>query len=328
MLRKRHLPADGDAADQVAWNLDWNLLRTFMVIVQEGSITAAAQKLSLKQPTVSNALRRLEECLGRKLVERGPRVFEVTLQGQALFREALDMFGSVNRLSMILSEMTEVVQGHITISMASHVTSPLLDETLGEFHARHPEATFSVAITSSSDAIEAVFSKRSSLGICLVNRRHPALEFTQLYREHFGFFCGPQHRLFGKRNLTLADLKGERSVSFQTDQVTDVLRPVAMLRARAGIDDTVVGQSSNLEEVKRMIIAGLGIGPLPIHVVERDVRDGQLWRLPPHDAPPAIDIFLVRNLKARLNSAEMEFTRILLEKIEATPLRERTYGLS
>lgn len=328
MLRKRHCPAESDPSEQIAWDLDWNLLRTFMVIVQEGSITAAAQKLSLKQPTVSNALRRLEECLGRKLVERGPRVFELTLQGQALYRESLDMFGSVNRLSMLLNEMTEMVQGHVTITMASHVTCPLLDETLREFHERHPDATFSIAITSSSDTIEAVFSKRSSLGICLVNRKNPTLEVTPLYREHFGFFCGPQHRLFGKAGLTLADLKGERSVSFQTDQLTDVLRPVAMLRASAEIDDNVVGLSANLEEVKRMIIAGLGIGPLPIHVVERDVRDGQLWRLPPYEDPPAIDIFLVRNLKARLNSAEIEFTRMLLEKIEATPLSERTYGLT
>ena len=197
MLRKRPSPTASDHSEQVAWDLDWNLLRTFMVIVQEGSITAAAQKLNLKQPTVSNALRRLEECLGRKLVERGPRVFEVTLQGQALFRESLDMFGSVNRLSMMLREMTELVQGHVTITMASHVSCPLLDETLSEFHQRHPDATFSISITSSSEAIEAVYSKRSSLGICLVNRKHPGLEFTQLFREHFGFFCGPQHRLFG-----------------------------------------------------------------------------------------------------------------------------------
>jgi DNA-binding transcriptional LysR family regulator len=326
MLRKRHEAAE--AAEQVAWDLDWNLLRTFMVIVQEGSITAAAQRLTLKQPTVSNALRRLEECLGRKLVERGPRIFEVTLQGQALYREALDMFGSVNRLSMLLGEATEVVQGHVTINMASHVETPLLDETLSQFHDRHPEATFSIAITSSSDAIEAVFSKRASLGICLVNRRHPALEYTELYREHFGFFCGPRHRLFGKTGLALSDLKGERSVSFQTDQLTDVLRPVAMLRAKAGIDETVVGISSNLEEVKRMIIAGLGIGPLPIHVVERDVKDGQLWRLPPYKDPPAIDIFLVRNPRARLNSAEAEFIRMLAERVEKTPHSERTYGLS
>ncbi|MGL1645734.1 helix-turn-helix domain-containing protein, partial [Vibrio parahaemolyticus] len=45
-------------AERLAWDLDWNLLRTFMVIVEEQSITAAADRLGLKQPTLSNALRR------------------------------------------------------------------------------------------------------------------------------------------------------------------------------------------------------------------------------------------------------------------------------
>ena len=50
---------------QLAWKLDWNLLRTYMVIVQEGSITGGANRLSLAQPSVSNALKRLEERLGK-----------------------------------------------------------------------------------------------------------------------------------------------------------------------------------------------------------------------------------------------------------------------
>ena len=41
------------------WEIDWNLLRTFTVIVEERSLTAAGNRLLLKQPTISNALRRL-----------------------------------------------------------------------------------------------------------------------------------------------------------------------------------------------------------------------------------------------------------------------------
>lgn len=62
-----------------------------------------------------------------------------------------------------------------------------------------------------------------------------------------------------------------------------------------------------------MISAGLGIGPLPIHVAEREVRDGLLWRLPPYDDPPAIDIFLVTNPRARLTRTEQAFIDTLLE---------------
>jgi DNA-binding transcriptional LysR family regulator len=315
------------AADEIVWHLDWNLLRTFMVIVQEGGITAAANKLKLKQPTVSNALRRLENSLGRQLVERGPRAFRVTRQGEALYHESVDIFGSVNRLSIALQDITDDVQGLVKISMASHVICPLFDDTLDGFHRQHPKATLSITIGSSKDAVESVLEKRSALAICLVSEELSDLDYTLLYREHFGFYCGPRHRLFGKTSIALSELRGERSVSFHTDQLTDVLRPIALLRAQVQLDTEITGVSSNLEEVRRMIIANLGIGPLPIHVVERDVADGLLWRLPPLANPPVVDIYMVQNPKARLNRAETEFSRQLLEKIAATPLQDRTYGL-
>jgi len=126
--------------------------------------------------------------------------------------------------------------------------------------------------------------------------------------------------------LRLGDLNRERSVSFHTDQLNDVLQPIAILRAQAGFDDKVAGVSSNLEEVRRMVIAGLGIGALPIHVAERDVREGLLFRLPPYRNPPAIDIWLVRNPAASLNQAEHEFVRMLEHRIEDTPIENRSYG--
>jgi DNA-binding transcriptional LysR family regulator len=53
--------------------LDWNLLRTFLVIAREQSVSRAATRLHLSQPAVSQALRRLEEQLGRRLVDRRGR---------------------------------------------------------------------------------------------------------------------------------------------------------------------------------------------------------------------------------------------------------------
>ena len=81
-----------------AWNLDWNLLRTFMVIAEKQGITAAANVLGLKQPTVSAALQRLEASLGAKLVARGPRQFELTTAGRQLYEEAAEIFGAVAQL--------------------------------------------------------------------------------------------------------------------------------------------------------------------------------------------------------------------------------------
>jgi len=310
--------------ERLARELDWNLLRTFMAIVQEGGITAAANRLLLKQPTVSNALKRLEDRLGKRLIDRGPGHFRVTDAGETLYREAIEIHGSIARLTVAVREIEDAIRGHVTIGLASHVVFPPFDEALREFSRRHPLVTFDHAVSTSSDVVGWVQEKRASLGICLVHKRHPKLTYTHLYREHFGFFCGPDHRLFGKSGLTMKDLEGEPSVSFGTDRLHDALRPVALLRARAGLDDTIRATSPHLEEVRRLITAGVGIGPLPIHVVARDVADGLLWRLPPYENPPRIDIFLVTNPAARLNRAEAGFIDLLRQRVAALPLSART----
>jgi DNA-binding transcriptional LysR family regulator len=74
-----------------------------------------------------------------------------------------------------------------------------------------------------------------------------------------------------------------------------------------------------------MIIAGLGIGPLPLHVAERDVRDGLLWQLPPYDQTAAVDVHVVWNPRAVLNRAEQSLLDRLLRRIDETPIEARTY---
>lgn len=74
-----------------------------------------------------------------------------------------------------------------------------------------------------------------------------------------------------------------------------------------------------------MILAGLGIGPLPLHVARRDVADGLLWRLPPYDTPPPIDIFLLVNAEKAMNRAEKALVGGLQTLIADTPLEERIY---
>lgn len=322
---KDRLAIPPSRSGRMVWNLDWNLIRTFVVIVEQGGITAAANTLGLKQPTISNALRRLEEHLSKRLILRGPGRFEVTPAGRVLYNEALEIFGSISRLGTLIRDMDEEVSGHVTLAMASHVVCPVLDEVLSLFHQRHSRATLSIDILSSQNSIQAVRQRKASLAICLVHERQPHLDYLRLFREYFGFYCGPRHGLFGQKRLTLSDLRGETSVSFETDRLTDALRPVALVRAQAELDHRIVGLSSSLEEVRRMILAGLGIGPLPVHVARRDEEAGFLWRLPPYDDPPAIDIHIVTNPRTRLNRAEANLITMLREAVARIPFSERDY---
>ncbi|WP_297341179.1 LysR family transcriptional regulator [Pseudophaeobacter sp.] len=311
--------------ERIARELDWNLLRTFVVLAESHSVTDAASQLRLKQPSVSTALKRLEDRVGRKLINRSPGYYALTEAGRLLYREAVEINGSVLRLSTLMREMTDDVRGHVRIAVASHVVSPLINQALTGFHRDHPKASLKIEVLSSSKAIAEVAAKRASFAICLVGDHNPNLQYRRMFREYFGLFCGPPHPLFGRKDLTSADLEGHSSVSFETDRLQDVLKPITVMRAQAALGQKITGVSSHLEEVRRMIVSGLGVGPLPIHVAERDVQDGQLWQVPPYEDLPPIDVYLVWSEGATKNRAEQILLDRLIAAIDETPIEQRSY---
>lgn len=312
-------------AEKTLRDLDWNLLRVFLALAEAGSVTAAADALGLKQPSVSQALKRLEDRVGHRLIDRRPGEFSLTPQGLALLPEAQAVRGTILRGLLAMQEAAGEVAGEVVLALASHVVSPLLDQALRAFHASHPKARLTMDILPSRDAVDRVVKGTASLAICLLPEPPSVLQSTVFYREFFGLFCGPPHPLFGRKKLSLADLAGHASVSFQTDRMGDALAAVTELRRAAGLDAQVIGQSTHLEEVRRMIVAGLGIGPLPLHVVAEDVASHKLWRLPPYDAPPAIDVHLVWHPRARPNRAEAAFLQLLLNLLAQTDSESRIY---
>ena len=139
--------------ERLARELDWNLLRTFVTLAEAGSVTAAADRLRLKQPTVSSALKRLEARLGRKLIDRSPGHFHLTDAGNLLYREAIDIQGAILRLGTLMRDVAEEVRGHVRIAVASHVLSPVFNDALSAFHTAHPAATISIDVAASKFAI-------------------------------------------------------------------------------------------------------------------------------------------------------------------------------
>jgi len=294
------------------WHLDWNLLRSFIVIVEEGSITAAANVLNQTQPTISSALKRLEGTLEQELIIRSAHSFELTKAGQALYDKACPLFDVVTEIPAAIRQANDNISGHVFICLASHVTSPELDDVLTCFAQVAPEATFTLSVLDSHDVINRIQHNRASIGICLLSENAPSMSVTPLFREYFGLYCGPTHPLFGRTDLRIEDLANSDCVAFQTELDGQPLFSVMELRNAARMKSTPKGVSSSVTEVKRMIKCNFGIGALPVHVAERDVVDGDLWQLPPYHSLPEVDIHMISNPKRNFNLAE----RLLIDMLE------------
>lgn len=134
--------------------LDWNLLRTFLVIGQEGSISRAAARLHLSQPAISQALRRLEEQLDSALVvRRGPRI-TLSQAGEEVMQIAAELYGTVSRLGPALDSPAETVTGKVRLLSISRIQSRAYDEFLAQFHGDYPQVELEIDVVRSADVVK------------------------------------------------------------------------------------------------------------------------------------------------------------------------------
>ena len=295
--------------------LDWNLLRTFRVIGQELSISRAAARLHLTQPAVSQALKRLEEQLGRQLIaRRGPR-FALTEVGEQIFELAGEIYGQMSQVSSVLEQPADEVIGKVRLLIISRIFSERFDDFLADFHRQHPRVDLEVEVMRSSDIVSALQEKTATLGLSLNRRPQPRREQRLFLRQRYAFFCGKHHALFGRRDVAEGDLQRENFVSFTSDQIGGMLSPLTIFRDQQGFSGRIVASSPSLEEVRRLVIAGFGIGCLPEHVVAADVDAGLLWRLPPHEGIADVDIHLLWNREQRMSRAETIFLESLQQRL-------------
>lgn len=139
--------------------LDWNLLRTYLTIMQERSISRAAARLHLTQPAVSQALKRLEDSLGRTLIQRRGAQFQPTRAGEEVYRIATDIYGHMSRLDNELDDRGGELIGSVRLLCVSRVESPVYDEFLAEFRRTYPRVDLHVEVMRSADILSSLLQK-------------------------------------------------------------------------------------------------------------------------------------------------------------------------
>jgi DNA-binding transcriptional LysR family regulator len=294
-------------------HLNWNLLRTFLVIAEEKSITKAADRLLVRQPTVTAALQKLEETLGARLIQRDSRRFVLTSRGEALRKECLEISRRVERIGELVAAGEDGLTGTVRILAVTQMTLPALDRALERMHRMHPSVTASISVANSLEIARSVSQRSAPFGFCLLQKPLAALDCRLLMREVFGIYCGRSHPLYGRTDTPLDDLREEPFVGFACGQEGGALEPMVALREGAGLGVRTSGLSADLGEVQRMIAAGIGIGILPVAAAEPAVERGLLWRLPDVGAGLGADLYFLTNPEMQLSPAEAAFQEIFRE---------------
>lgn len=132
--------------------MEIRVLRYFLKVAQEESITHAAELLHITQPTLSRQLAQLEEELGVRLLERGKRRISLTEQGLLLQRRAEEIVSLADKAERELSEQDALVGGRIGIGCGEIASAQQLAALLSAFHERFPLISFEL-FTATADQV-------------------------------------------------------------------------------------------------------------------------------------------------------------------------------
>lgn len=133
--------------------MEIRVLRYFLAVVREESITKAAELLHITQPTLSRQIAQMEEEMGVKLFDRSTRKIVLTNEGLLLRRRAEEILELVDKTERELSEQDEMVEGTVAIGCGDLAAVQLLPDLIRSYHERYPAVTFDL-YTATADHIK------------------------------------------------------------------------------------------------------------------------------------------------------------------------------
>jgi DNA-binding transcriptional LysR family regulator len=292
--------------------VDWNLFRQFYEIVQSGSLSAAARRLNLHQPSLSAALKRLEDHLAVTLCRRSAQGIELTPAGKALMQLASDMMETVRLAPHLTSQAARQVEGTLSIRMITHIICPELDEALASIHRRHPNVEIRIEVAPWRDVLEAVIGNECDVGVTFDSGPRPQLRYAPLFRETQQLYCGRYHPLFRQVIRDPASLSQEQFVLTHGDEPEDLER----FRQRYGLGRNTCGHAEDLHEAARLIQNGIGIGFLPT-VAAKPIGTDRLWPLLSPPTLPSYFIYLVAPPPTRVSTPTQLFLDEMRRRLQA-----------
>lgn len=296
-----------------ARNVDWNLFFVFHEIVRCGSISAAARLLNKQQPSVSAALKRLEDHLETTLCIRTSHGIELTPAGRVLYAHCEQMLGQVRSIPHEVEQALGTVEGVITFRTISNVVSPELDAALAKFHAAHLGVEIRVDVAPWRAVLRSLIAGDAELGAACDDAMSTELRYEPLVRETQQIYCSPRHPRFGCAPCRPAELVSERFVLTGEDEPAEL----SAFRRRHGLGQRVGGCAETLHEVQWLIELGIGIGFLPTNIAESAVQAGRLWPLLPTELLPTYLVYIITRAQPARNTP----TELLLEAILAETRR-------
>ncbi len=245
--------------------LEIDAVQAFALIADLGSFTRAAEATGTTQSAVSLKLQRLETRLGRRLVERTPRLVRLTAEGVAFLGRAKSLLAAHQQALA----SSNIAVHRLVIGISDHAAGPEFPLLLSRVNAYDPTLALEIRIGLSRALLDAF--DRGELAAVIVRREAGRRGGEKLVTDQFGWFAAPDFRPASSEALRLAMLAAPCGVRAAAIRSLD----------KAGIAWTEAFTGGGVAAVTAAVLAGIGVAPLARRIAPPGTIDvGETLKLP------------------------------------------------
>ncbi|OMH36162.1 LysR family transcriptional regulator [Motiliproteus sp. MSK22-1] len=285
-------------------------LRYFVAIVETGSVTKAAQKCYVSQPSISQQMAKLEDSVGHKFFNRAGRKQELTEAGKLMYQQARQIIESVDSTKKLMSDVRDSAHGKISIGINPTIGPCVLPTLLLRLSDRYPAAMIEVREGVSEVLQSACARDELDIVITASPKIEASLESEVLMEDRFYIAINSDHPLASKDTVVLADLATEPFILL--DDIHCLARQIEHFCFDQEFIPKILFQASHVITVKQLLMTNYGVTILPGLVRDENYdKNISYFSLDTDEAKR--EIILIKKPDRYINQVTEEFMAITRE---------------
>lgn len=258
--------------------MDLRQLRYFAQIVESGSVAKASRQLYIAQPALSQQLKKLEEEVGKPLLQRSSKGVTATDNGLALYHHAKFMLRQLDQALSIAREESGVVRGMVSVGLPATTVSALGLALVRRVRQRYPSVLLNVVEGMSGHLGQMMRLGQLDLSILFASDLAPDLNAEALLEEELFVLLPAESTLVPKRRTSLTIEEAARLPLILPTGVHGLRRRISTEFERRDLTPVIVAEIDSLSLLMSCVYDGMGATIKPISALQLEGERGKRWR--------------------------------------------------